>query len=84
MVQQLQQAVQQLQNPLASAARITAEGKITETERKRELDVAEMLEESRQFNVETAQNQDQFNKKLAAQLTELELKFNKDVPGSNV
>ena len=80
-VQQLQQMVQQLQNPLAEAEEIKGRAKLIEAEGKRELNIAEMLEDQRQFNVETAQNQDQFNKELAAKLTELELKFNKDVPG---
>ena len=95
MIQQMQQQVEQLQNPLAEAegiraeaALIKAEGdqqiKLLETQGKQELDFNKLLEDQRQFNVSAAQEQRQFNEELATKLTELELKFNQNVPGAKV
>jgi hypothetical protein len=84
LVLQLQEQLQATQNPLAEAENIKAQAKLVEAQGKRKLDIAQMLEDQRQFRVETAQKQDQFHKELTAKLTELELKYNADVPGSAV
>lgn len=94
----LQQAVQTLQqqaqqNPLAEAELVKANARLQEVQFKeqvalqkesnrQQLDIAEQLEKQRQFNVETAQKANQFQQDLAARLTEMELKFNADVPGA--
>jgi hypothetical protein len=74
----LRNAVAQLQtqaqnNPLAEAEAVKAQAELVKAEGKRELDIAQMLEDQRQFN-----------QKLAAQMTELELKYGQDVPGATV
>ena len=88
-VQQLQQMVQQLQNPLADAAKITAEGKLIEAEAKQELSAANMLKDMNEFREEMKlemaklrESARQADQDTAVDLTELELKFNKDVPGA--
>jgi len=82
LVQQLQEQVQQLQNPLAEAETIKAEATLIKAQGQQSLDVAKLAEDQRQFNIETAQKQDQFMKDLAAQLTEMQLKFNTPVEGA--
>ena len=75
LVQQLQEQVQQLQNPLAEAETIRAKAKLVEAQGKQSIDVGKLTEDQRQFNIDTAQKQDQFNKELALKITELETKF---------
>lgn len=84
LVVDLQAQVQQMQNPLAEAETIKQQGNLIAKQGQAQLDIAKLSEQQRQFNIETAQKQDQFNKELAAKLTELELKFNTDVEGSMV
>jgi len=95
MVQQLQQALQQAQNPLAEAETIKARADLLQAQGKQEIDIAKLDENARQFNIKTTQSQQQFEDKmrleqekfletLTSKLTELELKFNKDVEGSRV
>lgn len=92
-VLQLQQQLQT--NPLAEAETIKAQARLLEVQQKEQVNaakaaadqqanIAKMLEEQRQFNVETAQKAAQFQQQTAAKLTELELKYNQDVPGSTV
>ncbi len=75
-VEQLQEQVGQ--NPLAEAEQIKAQAKLIEAENKRELDVAKMLEDQRQFNMKMAQDNDQFQKTIATKLAELEAKYQND------
>ncbi len=81
-VQQLQGQVQSLQNPLAEAETIKQRANLMKAQSDAQLSVAKMQEDQRQFNVETAQKQDQFMKELAAKLTELEAKYNVDASQS--
>jgi predicted carbohydrate-binding protein with CBM5 and CBM33 domain len=74
-VEQMQSQIQQLQNPLAEAEQIKAQAKLVEAQGKRELDIGQMLEDQRQFNLEMAQKQDETNKQIAIKLTEIEAKF---------
>jgi len=76
--------LQAVQNPLAEAEQIKAQAKLIEAQGKQSLDFNKFQEDQRQFNIEAAQKQEQFNSELAAKLTELELKFNTDVPGAVV
>ncbi len=80
-IEQLQQQVAALQNPLAEAETIKQQGNLIKAESDARIETAKHLEDQRQFNIEAAQKQDQFNKKLAAQITELELKFDEQLPG---
>lgn len=90
MVQQLQE---QVKNPLAEAETIRAQANLIEAQGKRELDIAKLQEDSRQFDVQTAQKARQFsistNQKseehddnLAAELTKIEANSGQDVQGS--
>jgi hypothetical protein len=75
MVRQLQAQVQN--NPLAEAEMVKAQAKLTEAEGKDR-------RESRQFIMKMAQEDGEFRANLAKELTELELKYGQDVPGSTV
>jgi hypothetical protein len=82
LVQQLQQQLQATQNPLAEAETIKAQASLVKANATQQLNIAKLAEDQRQFNLETAQKQDQFNKNIAAQLTEMSLKFEEKIPGS--
>jgi hypothetical protein len=81
LVEQLQGQVQQMQNPLAEAETIKQQGNLIKAQSDASIQVAKLKEEQRQFNIETKQeqnkmiqNQDQFMKDLAFQITELQAK----------
>lgn len=74
LVQQLQEQLQQLQNPLAEAETIKQQGNLLKAQSDAQIQVAKLAEDQRQFNIETAQKQDQFMKDLAFQMTELQSK----------
>jgi hypothetical protein len=61
------------QNPLADAEKIRAQAKLVEAQSKQDIEAAKLQ-----------QNQQQFVADMAARLTELELKYKSDVPGSAV
>lgn len=75
----LQEQLQSIQNPLAEAETIKAQAKLVEAQGKQQTEIAKAMEQQRQFNIETAQKQDQFMKNLALKITDLELSFNKDI-----
>lgn len=88
-VEQLQGMVQQLQNPLAEAEEIKAQAKLIEARGKRELDVATMLQDAKEFQEEMRleiaklrEDARQADQKTAVDLTKLELENNTDVPGA--
>ena len=99
-VEQLQRKNQQLEqqvqtNPLAEAEMVKREGEIAIAQGKLALEGAKLTEDQRQFDVNALQSQEQFNEEIAAKAnkliadleakyTELELKYNEDVPGSRV
>jgi hypothetical protein len=89
-MQQMQQLLEQLQakNPLAEAEQVKAEGalqaKIFDLQTKQSTDAAELAESKRQFNIETAQKASQSQKKVAFDLTKLEVDSGKNIPGSAV
>ncbi len=74
LVQQLQDQVAQLQNPLAEAETIKAKATLVKAQGQQQIDVGKLIEDQRQFNIQTRQTQEQFNKDLAMQLTALETK----------
>lgn len=84
MVLTLQEQLQATQNPLAEAEQVKAEAKLIEAQGKAQLDVIELKQKQEQFNREQAQENRQFQEQMALQLTELSLKFNKDIEGSKV
>jgi hypothetical protein len=71
--QQLQAQVQN--NPLAEAAMVTAKAKLAEVQGKES-------SQMRQFIMKMAQEDKQFAAELAKDLTEIELKYNSNVPGA--
>ena len=78
--QQLVAMVQQFQsqqNPLAEAQMIEARARLIEAQSKGEREMTK-------FVMEQAQKSDEFRANLAKELTELELKYEQDVPGSAV
>ena len=81
---QMQEQLQAMQNPLAEAETIKQQTELLKAQEKSKLDTANFFEEQRQFNIETAQKQDQFNKEIAAKLTKLEIDSGQNVPGSVV
>jgi hypothetical protein len=87
--QQLLQAVQQLQaqaseNPLAEAELIKARARMAEVNQRDTLKAQEMQHKQRMDMLNLAQDNDQFRQEMIKDLTELELKYSQDVPGSAV
>lgn len=72
MIQAMQQQLQQA-NPIADAEKIRAEAKLIEAQSKQQVEAAKLQSEM-----------DKFRAEMAAKLTELELKYSQDVPGSMV
>jgi len=90
-VEQLQGMVQQLQNPLAEAEGIKAEATLIKAQGDQEVKAATLLNEMKEFQEEMKleiatlkEDARQANMKTATELTELELKYGADVPGSKV
>jgi hypothetical protein len=92
MVLQQQEQLQILNdNPLAEAAKIEAEGKLIEAQGKRELDVATMLQDAKEFKQEMRLEFDKLAEKAratdlktATDLTKIEADSGIDVEGSNI
>lgn len=90
MVQQMQQAIEQLQakNPLAEAEQVKAQSslqaKIIDLQSKAVKDASELEEKKRQFNISTIQQAKEHDDDLALSLTELEVESGQDIPGSAV
>ena len=82
LVQQLQEQLQAVQNPLAEAEQIKARATLVKAQATQQLDIAKLAEDQRQFNIQTAQKQDQFMKDLAAELTRMGLQFGAKVEGA--
>ena len=72
LVQQLQEQLQAVQNPLAEAETIKAQASLLKAQGEQRLDMAKFMEDIRQFNIETKQDQDQFNKEIALKVTTLQ------------
>jgi len=75
--QQLAQMQQMLNNPLAEAEQVKAQAKLQETVIKEQTDLAK-------FEQEQALEEQKFIQSEATKRTELELKYNQNVPGSAV
>lgn len=91
MVGELQQQLQQLQNPLAEAETIKQQAFLAKAQSDAQINVAKLAQDNQQFNATLAQNQEKIAAQIKkqeedfiAKLTELELKYSKDVPGAIV
>lgn len=84
MVVQLQEQAQQMQNPLAESEQIKAQATLLKAQGDNEVKLLQAQAEQQQFMMTFAQESRQFQEEMAAKLTELELKYNSDVPGSAV
>lgn len=69
LVEQLQEQLQAVQNPLAEAEQIKAQATLIKAQSQQSLDIAKLQENQRQFNIQIKQDQDQFMKDLALQIT---------------
>lgn len=83
-VKQLQEQVQSMVNPLKEAEEIKAKTKLIEAQGKAKLDIAEMLEDQRQFNAKLQAEMTKERNDMVTKLTELELKYNQNIPGAAV
>ena len=84
MVVQLQEQVQGMQNPLAEAELVKREGVIAIAQGRLNLEAEKLEEDKRQFNITASQKAVEQQESVALELTEKELKYNTDVPGSVV
>jgi hypothetical protein len=90
-VQQLQMQLQSQENQLTEAQKIDAQAKLLiaqskkqEADQKDQIKVAEMRQDMQQFMLKLRQDGQQFDQDMLKDLTELELKYGQDVPGSAV
>ena len=81
---QLQQTMQQMQNPLAESEQIKAQAGLIKAKSDAEIKMLEMQQQQQQFIAEMQEREDKRNEEMAAKLTEMELKYNKNVPGALV
>ena len=91
MVAQMQQQLEQMQNPLAEAETIKQQAFLAKAQSDAQMGVAKLTQDQEQFNETMRQNQQKIDSQLKkqdedfiAKLTELELKYSKDVPGAIV
>jgi len=83
-VQQLQQQVELLQNPLAEAETIRAQEKAASSKAKNQLELVKAQDKRAQFDISERNDMKQHNDDIAVQLTKLEVDSGTDVPGSIV
>ena len=84
MVVQLQEQAQAMQNPLAEAEQIKQQAFLTKAQSDAQIKVAQLQSDNEQFQQKLAADSKKANEELALKLTEFELKYNTDVPGSVV
>jgi hypothetical protein len=83
-IQVMQKQLEAMQNPLAESETIRAQAKLIEAQVKQQSELDKLAEQIRQFNISTAQNQEQFDQTLAKDLTQMEIDSGQDIPGSTV
>ena len=81
MVMQLQQQVQQMQNPLAEAEEIKQRAFLLKAQSDAMINTAKLKENERQFNVKTAQTDQHHDEDLALDITKVGLDNQTDLPG---
>ena len=84
MVLQMQEQIQAMQNPLAEAEEIKQQAFLIKAQSDAQIKVAQLESDNQQFQATFAQQNKEFQENMARQLTELELKYGSDVPGSTV
>lgn len=84
MVMQMQEQIQGMQNPLAESEQIKAQAGLIKAQSDAQMKVLEMQQEQKQFMAELAQERQKMEETLALKLTELELKYQKDIDGAMV
>ena len=84
MVLQLQEAMQQMQNPLAESEQIKAEAGLIKAKSDAEIKIMQMQQDQQQFMVEMQAREAKRDEDMAIKLTEMELKYQSDVPGALV
>lgn len=84
MLMQLQEQVQMLQNPLAEAEGIRAQAKLIEAQQRKEIEEMKEASKFQQFMMEFNEKSQQFQEEMLRKITELELKYNHDLPGGLV
>ena len=80
----MQQQIQAMQNPLAEAEQIKQKAFLLKAQSDAQIKVAQLESDNQQFQATFAQQNKEFQENMAKQLTELELKYNTDVPGAVV
>ncbi len=80
----LQDQLQNLQNPLAEAEQIKQQAFLVKAQADAQIKVAQLESDNRQFQAQLLADSKKAQEDLALKLTELELKFKTDVPGSVV
>jgi hypothetical protein len=83
-VLQLQDTIQQMQNPLAESEQIKAEAGLIKARSDAEIKMMEMQQKQQQFIAEMQANEIKRDEDMAIKLTEMELKYSKNVPGALV
>lgn len=95
MLQQFEQVVQQLQNPLAEAETIKAQAQANSAQTKAQvslitanskaqIDIEKLKEDARQFNQDIALKKLQGDQKVAVELTKAEVEFNNHTPNKHI
>jgi len=91
MLKMLQQQAQLQNTQLADAEKIRAEASLliaqskkSEADQKDTIKIAQMQQDMQQFMLKMRQDQSQYDQDTIKDLTELELKYGKDVPGAIV
>jgi hypothetical protein len=79
LVLQLQQQLESLQNPLAEAETIKAQGRLVEAQATQELNIAKLQSDNAQFIAKLQADNKKANDALALKLTELEVKTNQEL-----
>jgi hypothetical protein len=79
LVLQLQQQLQQVQNPLAEAEQVKQQAFLIKAKADAELKAAELAEKQRQFEAKMQAEKDKQINELAMKLTELEAKYNQQL-----
>jgi len=82
MVVQLQEQAAAMQNPLAEAEQIKQQAFLVKAQSDAQIKVAQLQSDNEQFQAKLMADMKKANEDLALKLTELELKYNTDVPGA--
>jgi hypothetical protein len=82
MVLQLQEAMQQMQNPLAESEQIKAEAGLIKARSDAEIKLMQMQQDQQQFMIDMQAREAKREEDMALKLTEMELKYSKNVPGA--